>query len=173
MITHFVSKTCAGERCACGRPAAHKLGEEIPHDEPCVACGESWRRTSQTQVDWDLRGKTCGEVIHVTGSPQRHNLAAYVCCACFVRVVGAAAGCVLSARETEAIELLQYARVPDSEATPFDPASPVICLRCSDRLCATGPNTTGTLEYLECRGCGAAYVAPIRKESAHAGTGVA
>lgn len=31
---HFVSASCAGERCRCGLAATHKLGEEIPHDDP-------------------------------------------------------------------------------------------------------------------------------------------
>jgi hypothetical protein len=33
-VAHFVSGSCGGERCRCGRPATHKLGEEIPHDDP-------------------------------------------------------------------------------------------------------------------------------------------
>ncbi len=33
--THFVSASCDGERCrVCGKPATHKLGEEILHDDP-------------------------------------------------------------------------------------------------------------------------------------------
>lgn len=32
---HFVSGSCAGEVCRrCSEPATHKLGEEIPHDDP-------------------------------------------------------------------------------------------------------------------------------------------
>jgi hypothetical protein len=69
---HFVSASCAGEWCSMHRnraplsllssrvPATHKLGEEIPHDDP-------------NQI--------------------RHNLTAYVCCECFILVVGAAAPC--------------------------------------------------------------------------------
>jgi len=58
---HFVSQSCTGVIChVCQQggariPATHKLGEEIPHDDPL---------------------------------PMRHNLTAYVCCHCFVRVVG-------------------------------------------------------------------------------------
>lgn len=34
-VNHFVSKTCIGEPCAvCAFPAAHKVGEEIAHDDP-------------------------------------------------------------------------------------------------------------------------------------------
>ena len=42
-MEHFVSKSCAGETCGiCWRglglhtPASHKVGEEIPHDEPKI-----------------------------------------------------------------------------------------------------------------------------------------
>lgn len=35
---HFVSASCNGERCRiCKLPATHKLGEEIPHDDPLPA----------------------------------------------------------------------------------------------------------------------------------------
>lgn len=33
-MSHFVSATCKGERCRCGAAATHKLGEEIPPDDP-------------------------------------------------------------------------------------------------------------------------------------------
>ncbi len=40
-IEHFVSASCSGETCGfseglkiCNRPAIHKVGEEIPHDDP-------------------------------------------------------------------------------------------------------------------------------------------
>src|SRR5581483_1814288 len=32
---HPVSESCKGEKCRiCGQPATHKVGEEIPHDDP-------------------------------------------------------------------------------------------------------------------------------------------
>jgi hypothetical protein len=31
---HFVSASCAGERCRCGSAATHKLSEVIQHDDP-------------------------------------------------------------------------------------------------------------------------------------------
>lgn len=32
---HFISESCRGERCSvCGDSATHKVGEEIPHDDP-------------------------------------------------------------------------------------------------------------------------------------------
>ena len=35
MMKHFVSASCAGEHCSvCGVPATHKVGEEIPFDDP-------------------------------------------------------------------------------------------------------------------------------------------
>ena len=35
MAKHFVSATCHGEYClVCGRDASHKIGEEIPPDDP-------------------------------------------------------------------------------------------------------------------------------------------
>ncbi len=33
----FVSATCGGERCHCGKPAVKKVGEEIPFDDPMPA----------------------------------------------------------------------------------------------------------------------------------------
>ena len=57
---HFVSKSCDGETCACGAPATHKVGEEIPYDDPIRL---------------------------------RHNFTAYVCCACFRRIMGDAVDC--------------------------------------------------------------------------------
>ena len=33
-MSAFVSAPCAGEYCRCGAPATHKLGEEIPPDDP-------------------------------------------------------------------------------------------------------------------------------------------
>ena len=57
---HFVSSRCNGETCCCGAQATHKVGEEIPHDDP---------------------------------HKQRHNFTAYVCCACFRRIMGDAVFC--------------------------------------------------------------------------------
>jgi hypothetical protein len=34
-MTHFVSASCEGESCSiCGKPATHKVGEEIMWDDP-------------------------------------------------------------------------------------------------------------------------------------------
>jgi hypothetical protein len=58
---HFVSASCRGENCGMcyrfgrTRDATHKVGEEIPHDDP---------------------------------NPIRHNLTQYICCRCFMFIVG-------------------------------------------------------------------------------------
>jgi len=72
-VSHFVSASCTGEACAhCGRPATHKVGEEIPQDEPLPA-------------------------VLPEGFPAwlyaRHNLTAYVCCELFHKLFGPAAPC--------------------------------------------------------------------------------
>ena len=34
-MEHFISVSCEGEKCAiCHSKATHKVGEEIPHDDP-------------------------------------------------------------------------------------------------------------------------------------------
>lgn len=58
MSKPFVSATCVGEWCKCGKRAEHKVGEEIAFDDPM---------------------------------PARHNLTAYVCHECFVKIMGNAA----------------------------------------------------------------------------------
>lgn len=51
--THFVSASCKGETCtACGKPATHKLSEDIASDDPtpvrhprtAYVCCEDFRR---------------------------------------------------------------------------------------------------------------------------------
>lgn len=37
MTKRFVSGSCGGERCWCGRPAEHKVEETIFHDDPVPA----------------------------------------------------------------------------------------------------------------------------------------
>lgn len=65
---HFVSASCGGVSCHICQdegkkvPSSHKVGEEIPHDDPFQA---------------------------------RHNLTAYVCCACFRKIMGKAVPCDL------------------------------------------------------------------------------
>lgn len=60
---HFVSGTCNGESCSiCGAPATHKVGEEIPYNEPKS----------------EFAGYEFG----------RHNFTAYVCCEHFGMIFG-------------------------------------------------------------------------------------
>lgn len=79
---HFVSKTCAGAWCACGRPATHKIGEEsypdhpASHPDPIVNAAElAVLRSMPAELQ------------------DGHNLTAYVCCEHFRKLMGSAAPC--------------------------------------------------------------------------------
>lgn len=62
---HYVASSCWGVSChMCGGKASHKVGEEIPWDDPSRQEG-----------------------------PRRHNFTAYVCCQCFTNILGAATFC--------------------------------------------------------------------------------
>lgn len=82
-MTHFISATCNGHTCRCGKPATHKVGEEIPPDEPCMTCG---------QADNPL----CSDFYHIASGPSRHNLTSYVCCFHFTLLLGAMTRCPLA-----------------------------------------------------------------------------
>lgn len=69
---HFVSSRCKGEVCRCGNPATHKVGEEIPRDDPMYSKE--------------------GSLIQQLGRG-RQNFTAYVCCACFREIMGDAVFC--------------------------------------------------------------------------------
>jgi hypothetical protein len=67
---HFVSATCRGEECVmCDLPATHKIGEEIPPDDP----------SRENTGTFPMSG--------------RHNLTAYLCCYHFTEVLGPATAC--------------------------------------------------------------------------------
>lgn len=66
---HFVSATADGEVCRCGLPATHKVGEEIPPDDPSLENTATFPMSA------------------------RHNLTAYVCCFHFTELLGPATGC--------------------------------------------------------------------------------
>jgi hypothetical protein len=67
---HFISATTEGETCTmCGLPATHKLGEQIPPDDPSL----------ENTITFPMSA--------------RHNLTAYVCCFHFTAVLGPATGC--------------------------------------------------------------------------------
>jgi len=70
-IRHFVSANCTGEMCGCGNFASHKIGEEIPSDHP---------------MNKVVKGP--GGISRDPMAMPRHNLTAYVCCRCFVRLMG-------------------------------------------------------------------------------------
>ena len=74
MFGHFISATAGGPCSMCGERATHKVGEEIPPDDPS------------------------NRVVLGSISHQRHNLTAYVCCRCFTRILGPATGCPVDAR---------------------------------------------------------------------------
>lgn len=83
----------------CHEPATHKVGEEIPNDEPCRECGATWvygRDPEPLETPVDVR---CPSMYHMAGpAAQRHNLTAYVCCQCFTRILGPATGCPVRTR---------------------------------------------------------------------------
>lgn len=67
-MTHFVSASCEGQTCSvCKAPATHKLGEEIPHDEPvpgCPDCHRTWRMldaSAQADKPWRRQCAHCGD----------------------------------------------------------------------------------------------------------------
>ena len=90
-VSHPVSDSCAGEKgCAvkgCDGIVTHKLGEEIPQDEPCHSCGKPF--DSSADDDGEVRAN-CGLGL---GHGCRHNLTAYVCCGHYKMIVGDAAPC--------------------------------------------------------------------------------
>ena len=70
---HFINPHAKGVLCFCGADATHKVGEEIPRDDPYQ---------------------------------NRHNFTQYVCCQCFVNIVGNAAFCGLT-RDTAELDALR------------------------------------------------------------------
>lgn len=65
-MTHFVSASCEGNLCSvCKAPATHKLGEEVPHDEPrppCPECRLNWLDLAATVCEhpWRRPCTHCG-----------------------------------------------------------------------------------------------------------------
>jgi hypothetical protein len=73
-VKHWVSKTCEGENCSlCGRPASHKVGEEIAHDALGIEA---------------VLAQDAGDYYQIAG---RHNLTAYICCRHFAALMGSTA----------------------------------------------------------------------------------
>jgi hypothetical protein len=149
-LPHFVSAS-AGGNCFCGRPATHKLGEEIPHDEPCMSCGETWRYPNAGGTRESTSPGACKELYHHVMGPNRHNLTAYVCCFHWMMVLGPAAGCPLSDKDKHALEVYRYAWDPDPG---YSPPVEILCPRCDGKMKVEGANPINIVAgCLEC-GCG-------------------
>jgi len=133
-MIHFVSTSCTGEMCQCGKAAKHKVGEEIPSDEPCLTCGESWHWSSAPRTT-----PACDDLYHLAGSIRR-NLTSYVCCACFTSLFGTATGCALTTLERKALAYYEALRSDTILALTL------LCPRCG-----------GDLDDLVCRGCKTRY----------------
>ena len=58
-MKHFVSGTCNGVVCKCGKPATHKVGEEIPYDDP----DRIKRHNFTTYVCCECFGKLFGSAV--------------------------------------------------------------------------------------------------------------
>jgi hypothetical protein len=103
-MRHFVSTSCGGERCSmCSKPATHKVGEEIMHDEPCMSCGKRYVSREIDPKGAEEAVKNCPSFFHLAGPhAQRHNLTAYVCCGCFTKILGRATGCPTTDGENDA-----------------------------------------------------------------------
>jgi hypothetical protein len=148
-MRHFVSATCEGQVCLCSKPAMHKLGEEIAFDEPCNAC-------NQTNEQFNAEGAAPCMTFYHLGMLQRNNLTAYVCCACFTRVVGLSAGCPLTVLEQRAYALYKETHRP-GEWVCFEPLLGIICPRCDADLTDMGSNVTQTVRFIDCKSCGTGY----------------
>lgn len=92
MNGHFVSKSAGGPCSICLQPSTHKIGEEIPWDEPCMQCGSTWQARDTVNPE---QPNDCTATYHSFSGPQgqRHNLTAYVCCQHFTMLLGPATGC--------------------------------------------------------------------------------
>lgn len=92
MIGHFVSES-AGDPCRCGARSTHKVGEEVPHDEPVAG--------------------------PFGPGSDRHNFTAYVCCACFRAIMGPAVFCPRPSPLS--YEVGSGGPVPDEDGAPQEP----------------------------------------------------
>lgn len=114
-MKHFVSASCESETCFCGVAARHKVGEEIPYDEPCEACGSTWRHRGVTgRPD---NATDCVAMYHTAygAASQRHNLTAYVCCTHFVQLFGNAAPCEHAKKKFDLERSLGLHRTPEEK----------------------------------------------------------
>lgn len=147
---HFVSASCAGTKCVCGRAATHKFGEEIMHDEPCMQCGEQYVSDMIDPRGSALAKSKCGSYFHHRGPhAQRHNLTSYVCCFHWSLILGPATGCPLDDKDKSAMLVFRYAHDPDRG---FGPLVELVCPSCNGKLRVTGENPTNVI--IDCTACG-------------------
>jgi ribosomal protein L40E len=122
-MNHFISATAGGKCAMCERSATHKVGEEIPPDEPCMRCGAKFISPAVYPEEARAALEACHSTFHMRGPDvQRHNLTAYVCCRCFTRILGGATGCPVETKTTVVLDkrewiLLQRVRVSDDGKT--------------------------------------------------------
>lgn len=162
VMNHFVSKSAGGEKCVCGRPATHKLGEEIPFDEPCMSCGETWRYQNAGGDREPTAPRTCTNMYHYSRGANRHNLTSYVCCLHWSIILGPATGCPLDEKDKRALDMFRYAHDPDPG---YSPPVEILCPRCDGKMRVEGSNPINVLiGCLDC-GCGC-FVANKEKADA-------
>jgi hypothetical protein len=150
-LTHFVSAACGGEICICGKPATHKLGEEIPHDEPCMSCGETWRYLNAGGKREVTDPGPCSSPYHCYRGMYRHNLTRYVCCFHWTLILGAATGCPLTDKDKHALETFRYAHQKD-EGNIFALTVELLCPSCDGKLVLEGVNDINAI--VGCTECG-------------------
>jgi len=152
-MTHFVSKTCNGAKCVCGRSAAHKLGEEIPSDEPCMSCGETWRYPSAGGRREVMDPGPCHDMYHHNRGPHRHNLTSYVCCFHWSLILGSATGCPLG--DNDKTTLTEFRRACTDDGNIFAQTIELRCVACRGPLRIETSSPTNTL--VGCTACGVGH----------------
>jgi hypothetical protein len=80
--THWVSPSVAGEKCACGRPATHKIAEEIKVHDPARPQPSAYTTNNAAANVYDQEPKDFYR------TRTRQALTAFVCCDDFARVMG-------------------------------------------------------------------------------------
>lgn len=112
-MSHFVSES-AGTPCKCGERSTHKVGEEIPHDDPSMlwcrlsdqldAAQHAYNMDAMACEEWDRPSPLLlarvnelkAQLAALTPDHfPRHNFTTYVCCTCFTALLGPTTGCPL------------------------------------------------------------------------------
>lgn len=60
-------------------------------------------------------------------------------------------------------QFVAYSRLPPEQETPFDPCAEMPCPSCDGKLSHTGHNKADDLAFIECGGCGLAFVVAAKK----------